>query len=45
MENSSLNMPPDSYLPGTNVEAPFVIVRDEAFPLKTHLMRPYPRRQ
>ena len=31
MENSSLNIPPDSSLPGTNIEAPFVIVGDEAF--------------
>jgi len=45
MENSSLNIPPDSSLPGTNIEAPFVIVGDEAFPLKTYLMRPYPGRQ
>ena len=45
MENSSLNIPPDSCLPGTNIEASVVIVRDEAFPLKTYLMRPYPGRQ
>ena len=45
MENGSLNILPDSCLPGTNIEAPFVIVGDEAFPLKTYLMRPYPGRQ
>ena len=45
MENGSLNIPLDSCLPGTNIEAPFVIVGDEAFPLKTYLMRPYPGRQ
>jgi len=45
MENGSLNIPPDSCLPETNIEAPFVIVGDEAFPLKTYLMRPYPGRQ
>ena len=45
MENGSLNIPPDSCLPGTNIEAPFVIVGDEAFPLKTYLMRPYRGRQ
>jgi len=45
MENGSLNTPPDSCLPGTNIEAPFVIVGDEDFPLKPYLMRPYPGRQ
>jgi hypothetical protein len=45
MENRSLNIPPDSCLPGTNIEAPFVIVRDEAFPLKTYIMRPNRGRQ
>jgi hypothetical protein len=45
MENGRLNIPPDSCLPGTNIEAPFLIVGDEAFPLKAHLMRPYPGRQ
>jgi hypothetical protein len=45
MENGSLNTPPDSCLPATDIEAPFVIVGDEAFLLKTYLMRPYPGRQ
>jgi hypothetical protein len=45
MENGTLNIPPNSFLPGINIEAPFVIVGDEAFPLKTYLMRPYPGRQ
>jgi hypothetical protein len=45
MENGSLNIPPDSCLPGTNIEAPFVIVGDEAFPLKTYFTRSYPGRQ
>jgi hypothetical protein len=42
LENGSLNIPPDSSLPGTNIEASFVIVGDEAIPLKTYLMRQYP---
>jgi len=29
----------------TLVEAPFVIIGDEVFPLKTYLMRPYPGSQ
>jgi hypothetical protein len=34
-ESGSLNIPPVSCLPGTNIEAPFVIVGDEALHLKT----------
>jgi hypothetical protein len=45
MENSSLHIPPDSCLPANNIEVSVVIVRDEAFPLKTYLMRPYPGHQ
>jgi len=42
MANGSLNIQPDSRLTGTNIEMPFVVVGDEAFPLKTYLMRTYP---
>ena len=45
MENGSLHIPLDSCLPGTNVQAPSLLVGDEAFPLHTYLMRPYPGRQ
>ena len=40
-----LGIPEDIELPGTSCLAPRVIVGDEAFPLKTYLMRPYPRSQ
>jgi hypothetical protein len=33
MENGSLNILPDSGLPWDNIEAPFVIIGDETFPL------------
>lgn len=44
LENDALNVPKSKTLPGTDVELPMVIVGDEAFPLKTYLMRPYPGR-
>lgn len=37
----SLNMPTVKSLPETNIDAPFVVIADEAFPLKTctYIMR------
>lgn len=42
MNSNTLNLPEKAYIPGTDVESPFVFVGDEAFPLKPNLMRPYP---
>ena len=44
LENGSLGLPPDSCPPGStsSIALPHVIVGDEAFPLKTYLLRPYP---
>lgn len=42
LQRGSLNVPADTALPNTNIHVPYVIVGDEAFPLKTYLMRPYP---
>jgi hypothetical protein len=40
-----LGIPEVKQLPGTSCLAPHVTVGDEAFPLKTYLMRPYPGSQ
>ena len=45
LEDGSLVLPEPSPLPQTTgPELPFVIVRDEAFPLKNYLLRPFPGR-
>lgn len=44
VDSNLLNIPPAQSLPGTDVVMPFVFVADEAFPLHTHLMKPYPFR-
>lgn len=45
LQNKELNIPEDVELPGTNTKLPFIFVGDEAYPLLTHLLRPYPRNQ
>ncbi|KAK3726594.1 hypothetical protein RRG08_057671 [Elysia crispata] len=42
LERKSLNVPRDKPLPGMDQPTPHVIVGDDAFPLKTYLMKPYP---
>lgn len=42
LQQGTLSLPDNAALPGTSIEAPYVIVGDEAFPLKTYLMRSYP---
>ncbi|XP_050066615.1 uncharacterized protein LOC126555778 [Aphis gossypii] len=43
LQNGTLNIPSPKILPGGNDVLPHVIIGDEAFPLCTNLMRPYPR--
>lgn len=42
LQRGSLNVPENSTIPNTEIQVPYVIVADEAFPLKNYLMRPYP---
>lgn len=42
-ELNVLNVPDYAKLPREEIECPYFLVGDEAFPLKTYLMKPYPR--
>lgn len=42
LEKNKFNIPNGRVLPGTDIELPYVIIGDEAFPLKNYLLRPYP---
>ncbi|XP_063913293.1 uncharacterized protein LOC135129953 [Zophobas morio] len=41
-DTKALNVPSPSYLPGTETRMPYTLVADKSFPLKSHIMRPYP---
>ncbi|XP_015377362.1 PREDICTED: uncharacterized protein LOC107171627 [Diuraphis noxia] len=41
---SNTFVPLDKELPGTTIKLPYVLIGDEAYPLKTFLMRPFPSR-
>ena len=44
MESGRFNIPPPDMIPGTTCSLPYVFIGDEAYPLKTNLMRPFPER-
>lgn len=43
MEKKKLNIPDETLLPQSGIEAPFVFIGDEAYPLLKNLMKPYAR--
>ncbi|XP_063761709.1 uncharacterized protein LOC134879242 [Eleginops maclovinus] len=44
MDKGTLNFPPVETLPGTDAVMPYVLVGDEAYPLRPDLMKPFPHR-
>lgn len=44
LQYNQLNIPPPENIPGMQHPMPYVIVADDAFPLKTYLMKPFQRR-
>lgn len=42
LRNNKLNIPKSVEIPNSTEKVPYVIFGDEAFPLMTNLMRPYP---
>ena len=44
LESGELGLPKDNPLPGMTTPISYVIVGDEAFPLKENIMKPYPMR-
>lgn len=43
LDHGETKLPPLKMLPGSHIKFPHVFVADEAFPLKSYFMRPYPR--
>lgn len=43
LETNALHIPLSTRLNNMNLDFPYVLLGDEAFPLSTHMMRPYPR--
>ena len=41
LESNSLNIPPPEPVPGESFSLPYVIVADDAFPLKENILKPY----
>lgn len=44
LEANSLNFPRPTQLPGTEKEMPYWLLADDAFPLREHILKPFPQR-
>ncbi len=44
LEENRLHLPEPDALPGTQTAVPYMVIADDAFPLKTNLQKPYPHR-
>ena len=44
LESGSLNLPDPTPLPGRSASVPYVCTGDDAFPLSSFLMKPYPQK-
>uniref|UniRef100_A0A6P7GBK3 Uncharacterized protein LOC114335663 n=1 Tax=Diabrotica virgifera virgifera TaxID=50390 RepID=A0A6P7GBK3_DIAVI len=42
IECGKIKVPAKDFLPNSNIKAPFVLLGDSAFPLKTYLLKPFP---
>lgn len=45
LEARTLNIPENENIPSTNIPAPYVLLADDAYPLKTYLLKPYSRQR
>lgn len=44
LERNELGLPAPSCIPGSNIVTPYMVVADDAFPLRHNIMKPFPRR-